>query len=300
MTKTQRSKKLSFDLEAPPHLDFFRKQLDFPWFSTSLLSTIFGFSHESIEKLRKHEKWRENSEEVPTVSGGTKIQAFYDARSMSYRTRMELVSHLVAYAEESYGSLSLFAEEAAYLGEFFNIDAPVLGAALYRSWQLQYAADASEYMELRPKDAIIAVSEGFLMPYDILQNLCSFYDSKKGESFLSMDREIRFLCAINYCTSQVGNLYPEFDFYKDRGEDDPVYYLPSRSFSTRELEGILSLSVREIERKVSKHHWIPAWFPNEQGEQAWIFLSMDGVTRSAIMQQLAFGEPDAAAPALVQ
>ena len=300
MSTTKISETVSLELESPPHLDFFRTQLDYPWFSTSLLSTLFGFSHEDVDNIRSHERWREFSEEVPTFSGGTKIETFYDARSMDYRTRMELVSSIAGYAEESYGNLFTFAEKAIALGEIFNINGLVLTAALYRSWQLQYAVDASKYMDLSPRDAIVAVSEGFLMPYDILWNLCSYYANKDEGSFLSISRELRFLSSISYCASQAGHLFPETDFCGDRVGNDSVCLLPSRSFSARELKGLLKLSLREIEHKARKHRWVLEWSPNEQGEWEWRFLSMDASTRSVIMQQLAFGETATAAPALVQ
>jgi hypothetical protein len=191
------------------HAEFFRQQLEFPYFSRYSLANIFQITEEQVLDRFLAERWKGvNWSEAGYNRFGHKDTRLYSAKSMPYETRLELVTGLTDCLEEGMGPLLLSADwEARLFCEIFKKDdAETLRAAAYRSAQLQYVQVAARELRLTDYDAASAVAAGFGIAPEIFFCLMEeFSTTMFGFSYpnpntlLDMSADLRFAALLWYC-----------------------------------------------------------------------------------------------------
>lgn len=197
------------------HAEFFRQQLEFPWFSRYSLANILEISEEQVLELRFAEKWtgREWIAYLPGPGRRTGADRLYHALTMSYETRFALVAGMTSLLEEAKGPLLGDADwEADRHCELYpGVKHEVLRAALYRARQFQYVRSAAHELHLTDDDAIAAVSKGFHISPAVLGGIRDTLDRPVRGAFLDMDASLRFHALLVYCGKlRKAKLFPEF------------------------------------------------------------------------------------------
>lgn len=206
-------------MERARHLEFFRQQLEFPYFSRYSLANIFQVTEEQVLDRYLAERWKGvNWSEVAHSRGGFRDERLYSAYSMPYETRVELASGLTSCLEEHFGPLLVAVswDAARYCDLVAGSEAEALRAALYRASQFQYARVAAHELRLTDYDAIAAVAAGFAINPAILHAIhvpfdCEMLDWGYPNTLLDMDVHLSFLALARLFQGRPASvLFPEF------------------------------------------------------------------------------------------
>jgi hypothetical protein len=201
------------------HTDFFRQQLEFPYFSRYSLANIFLISEEQVLDRFFAERWKGvDWSEAGYNRFGHKDTRLYSAMSMPYETRLELVTGLTGCLEEAYGPLLLSVDwdVRLYCEIFSDKDAALLRAALYRASQFQYVHAAAQQLLLTDYDSAVAVADGFGISGEIFLSILEEVDASMfgfvyPNTLLDMDANMRFFALLRYCEDcSPTALLPEF------------------------------------------------------------------------------------------
>lgn len=189
------------------HAEFFRQQLEFPYFSRYSLANIFQITEEQVLYRFFAERWKGvDWSEAGYNRFGYKDTRLYSAKSMPYETRIELVTGLTDCLEEAMGPLLLSVDwEARLFCEIFHRnDVEALRATAYRSAQLQYVQVAAHELDLTDYDAASAVAAGFgIAPENFFSLMEEFSVTMFGfvhpNTLLDMSADLRFAALLRYC-----------------------------------------------------------------------------------------------------
>lgn len=201
------------------HVDFFRQQLEFPYFSRYSLANIFEVTEEQVLDRYLAERWKGvNWSEVAPGRDGKRDERLYSAYSMPYETRLALASGLTSCLEEAMGPLlvSVSWNAARYCDLFADAEPEAIRAALYRASQFQYVRVAARELKLTDYDAVSAVASGFGIKPEVLYVIHEPFDRRMQDrgypnTFLDLEAHLAFQALTQVfqgCPNSV--LFPEF------------------------------------------------------------------------------------------